>query len=79
MLLYFFFKHLQKFMDEAKHGVIFFSMGSNIRMKEMDSEKLAAFIKVRIKINNLKHNFKNCMNNFDYYTLRCKKKKKSSH
>lgn len=35
-------------MDEAKHGVIFFSMGSNIRMKEMDLEKREAFIKVRI-------------------------------
>ena len=34
-------------MDEAKHGVIFVSMGSLISMKEMDLEKREAFIKVR--------------------------------
>lgn len=33
-------------MNEATNGVIYISMGSNIKMKEMDSEKLSAFIKV---------------------------------
>ena len=43
-------KHLQKFLDEAKEGVIFFSMGSNVRSADLPKEKLEYFLKSFTKI-----------------------------
>ncbi|XP_049840047.1 UDP-glycosyltransferase UGT5-like [Schistocerca gregaria] len=37
---------LQKYLDEAKEGVIYFSLGSNLNSTDMPSEKRAAFITV---------------------------------
>ncbi|XP_044755560.1 UDP-glycosyltransferase UGT5-like [Coccinella septempunctata] len=34
---------LQKILDEAKHGVVYFSMGSNIRSADMPKEKIDMF------------------------------------
>ena len=55
-------------MDEAKHGVIFVSMGSNIRMKNMDPEKREAFIKVRQNrmLKELSYNVK-CISDAPFY------------
>ncbi|XP_055609266.1 UDP-glycosyltransferase UGT5-like [Uranotaenia lowii] len=39
-------KDLQKFMDEAPDGVIYFSMGSYVRSEKFPEEKRNAFIKV---------------------------------
>ncbi|XP_018579882.1 UDP-glucuronosyltransferase 2B10-like [Anoplophora glabripennis] len=36
---------LQKFLDEAKEGVIYFSMGSNLRSQNMPAEKREAILK----------------------------------
>ncbi|XP_063921670.1 UDP-glycosyltransferase UGT5-like [Zophobas morio] len=45
---------LQKFLDESKEGVIYFSMGSNLRSSELPAEKrdafLNAFAKLKLKI-----------------------------
>lgn len=32
------------FLDEAKHGAIFFSLGSNVRSDKMPPEKVKAFL-----------------------------------
>ncbi|KAK9882636.1 hypothetical protein WA026_022506 [Henosepilachna vigintioctopunctata] len=37
---------LQAILDGAKHGVVYFSMGSNIKSKDMPKETLAAIMKV---------------------------------
>ncbi|KAJ9595862.1 hypothetical protein L9F63_012943, partial [Diploptera punctata] len=37
-------KDIQKFLDEAKHGAIFFSLGTNVRSDKMSNEKLKAFL-----------------------------------
>uniref|UniRef100_A0A182R101 UDP-glucuronosyltransferase n=1 Tax=Anopheles farauti TaxID=69004 RepID=A0A182R101_9DIPT len=37
---------LQTFLDEAKHGVIFFSLGTNLRSADMPPEKLAIILRV---------------------------------
>lgn len=37
---------LQKILDEAKHGVIYFSMGSILRSKDMSKETVELFIRV---------------------------------
>ncbi|XP_066259817.1 UDP-glycosyltransferase UGT5-like [Euwallacea similis] len=37
---------LQKFMDSAKEGVIYFSMGSNLKAKDMSEEKKQIFFNV---------------------------------
>lgn len=37
---------IQRFMDEAKHGVIYFSLGSNVQSKDMPAEKLKVFLDV---------------------------------
>lgn len=38
------FQDLKKFLDEAKHGAILFSLGSNIRSDKMTPEKVKAFL-----------------------------------
>ena len=43
-------KHLQKYIDDAKQGVILFSMGSNLRSAELPKEKLQYFLKSFAKI-----------------------------
>jgi UDP:flavonoid glycosyltransferase YjiC (YdhE family) len=37
------FKDMQEFLDGAKDGVIYFSMGSILKAKDMDVEKVRAF------------------------------------
>jgi UDP-glucoronosyl and UDP-glucosyl transferase len=37
------FKDMQDYLDGAKDGVIYFSMGSILKAKDMDSEKVRAF------------------------------------
>nr|AVT42224.1 UDP-glucuronosyltransferase 40AE2 [Lissorhoptrus oryzophilus] len=41
---------LQKFMDDAKDGVIYFSMGTNLRSKDLPEEKKQMFLKVLGKL-----------------------------
>lgn len=41
---------LQKFLDEAKDGVIYFSMGSNLRSADLPNEKREAIVKVLGKL-----------------------------
>lgn len=41
---------LQKYLDEAKDGVIYFSLGSNLNSTDMPSEKRAAFLTVFSKL-----------------------------
>lgn len=41
---------LQKFLDEAKEGVIYFSMGSNLQSKNFPVEKRDAILKVLSKL-----------------------------
>lgn len=41
---------LQKFMDEAKEGVVYFSMGSNLKSKNMPPEKRDIILKVFSKL-----------------------------
>jgi glucuronosyltransferase len=35
---------LQKYLDEAAHGVIYFSMGSNLQSSQMSDSKRNAFL-----------------------------------
>ncbi|CAH0596441.1 unnamed protein product [Chrysodeixis includens] len=39
-------KDLQKLMDEAKHGVIYFSMGSNLKSQDMSAEMKRGLLKM---------------------------------
>ncbi|XP_016953639.1 UDP-glycosyltransferase UGT5 [Drosophila biarmipes] len=39
-------EHLQKFLDEATHGAIYFSLGSQVRSADMPPEKLKIFLDV---------------------------------
>jgi len=39
-----YFQDLQKFLDEAKDGVIYFSLGTNVRSELLPEEKRRAFI-----------------------------------
>ncbi|XP_017783682.1 PREDICTED: UDP-glucuronosyltransferase 2B33-like [Nicrophorus vespilloides] len=41
---------IQKFLDEAKHGAVFFSFGSNIQSKDLPPEKLAGIMKALSKL-----------------------------
>jgi UDP:flavonoid glycosyltransferase YjiC (YdhE family) len=41
--LFKYFKDMQEFLDGAKVGVIYFSMGSILKAKDMDVEKVRAF------------------------------------
>ncbi|XP_058833853.1 UDP-glucosyltransferase 2-like [Topomyia yanbarensis] len=43
-------KDLQKYLDEAPNGVIYFCMGSNIKTKHIPVEKREAFLKVFSKL-----------------------------
>ncbi|KAH8242766.1 hypothetical protein KR032_001882, partial [Drosophila birchii] len=36
--------HIQKFLDEAEHGAIYFSLGSQVRSADMPAEKLKIFL-----------------------------------
>ncbi|XP_017874679.1 PREDICTED: UDP-glucuronosyltransferase 2C1, partial [Drosophila arizonae] len=36
--------HLQKFLDEAKHGAIYFSLGTQVRSADLPAEKLKVFL-----------------------------------
>jgi UDP:flavonoid glycosyltransferase YjiC (YdhE family) len=38
------FQDLQTFLDEAEYGVIYFSLGSNVRSDRMPQEKRRAFL-----------------------------------
>nr|XP_017035577.1 UDP-glycosyltransferase UGT5 [Drosophila kikkawai] len=38
--------HIQKFLDEAEHGAIYFSLGSQVRSADMPAEKLNIFLGV---------------------------------
>lgn len=40
------FQNLQKIMDNAKHGVIYFSLGSNIKSKDLPEEIKQGLLKV---------------------------------
>jgi glucuronosyltransferase len=40
------FQDLKKFLDEAKHGAIFISLGSNVRSDKMSPEKVKVFVEV---------------------------------
>uniref|UniRef100_A0A1A9V223 UDP-glucuronosyltransferase n=1 Tax=Glossina austeni TaxID=7395 RepID=A0A1A9V223_GLOAU len=37
---------IQKFLDEAKDGMIYFSLGSNVQSKDMPAEKMKIFLQV---------------------------------
>ncbi|KAJ9584271.1 hypothetical protein L9F63_021393 [Diploptera punctata] len=37
-------KDIQKFLDEAKHGAIFFSLGTNVRSDKLSNDKIEAFL-----------------------------------
>jgi glucuronosyltransferase len=39
-----YFQDLQKFIDEAEEGVIYFSFGSNVRSDHLPEEKTRVFI-----------------------------------
>jgi glucuronosyltransferase len=39
-----YFQDLQKFLDEAKDGVIYFSLGTNVRSDHMSDEKMRVFV-----------------------------------
>ena len=39
-----YFQDLQNFLDEAKDGVIYFSLGSSVRSDHMPEEKIRAFL-----------------------------------
>lgn len=39
-------KDLQEFMDSAQEGVVYFSMGSNLKSRDMSAEKKQAFLNV---------------------------------
>jgi glucuronosyltransferase len=41
-----YFQDLQKYLDEAKDGVIYFSLGSNVRSVHMPEEERRVFIEV---------------------------------
>ena len=41
---------LQKYLDEAKHGVVYFSMGSNLQSKDMPDEIRNAILKTFSKL-----------------------------
>jgi glucuronosyltransferase len=41
---------LQKFLDEAKDGVIYFSFGSNVRSDHIPEEKIRAFLEAFTKL-----------------------------
>lgn len=45
---------LQKYLDDAQEGVVYFSMGSNVRSKHFPEEKkksiLSAFSKINLKV-----------------------------
>lgn len=41
-----YFQHLQQFLDEAEHGAIFFSLGSNIKSTDIDANKVNALLNV---------------------------------
>lgn len=43
-------QHLQKFLDEAEYGAIFFSLGSNIKSADIDEYKVNALLKVFAKL-----------------------------
>ncbi|XP_017784593.1 PREDICTED: UDP-glucuronosyltransferase 2B15-like [Nicrophorus vespilloides] len=43
-------KDLQKFLDEAPHGVIFFGLGSNLRSSSLPKEKRDAILKALSKL-----------------------------
>jgi glucuronosyltransferase len=38
------FQDLKNFLDKAKHGAIFFSLGTNVRSDKMSPEKVKAFL-----------------------------------
>lgn len=38
--------HLQTFLDEAEHGVIFFSLGSHLKSSKLPKDRVDAFINV---------------------------------
>ncbi|XP_077291127.1 UDP-glycosyltransferase UGT5-like [Arctopsyche grandis] len=39
-------ENIKKFLDEAKHGAVFFSFGSNLQSKDMPVDKLKVFLNV---------------------------------
>ncbi|KAH8264302.1 hypothetical protein KR038_006357, partial [Drosophila bunnanda] len=39
-------EHIQQFLDEAEHGAIYFSLGSQVRSADMPAEKLQIFLGV---------------------------------
>lgn len=41
---------LQKYLDESKQGVVYFSLGSNLRAKDMTHEKKSAVLKALSKL-----------------------------
>ncbi|XP_066259818.1 UDP-glycosyltransferase UGT5-like [Euwallacea similis] len=43
-------KDLQKFLDDSKKGVVYFSMGSNLKAKDMSDEKKQIFLNVFSKL-----------------------------
>lgn len=43
-MCYSMFQDLQTYMDEAKNGVIFFSLGSNLRSDQLGADKINAFL-----------------------------------
>ena len=41
--MFFFYKDLQKWMDESKHGVVYFTLGSMVIIETLPKETLLAF------------------------------------
>jgi glucuronosyltransferase len=44
MNMVYLFQDLKKFLDEAKHGAIFLSLGTNVRSDKMSPDKVKAFL-----------------------------------
>lgn len=44
------FQDLQKYLDDAEHGVIYFSLGSNLKSSQMPKDKLIAITKTFAKL-----------------------------
>jgi glucuronosyltransferase len=50
MLMNYYWQDIKKYIDEAPEGVIFFSMGSNLKSSQLPNEKLRAILEAFSKL-----------------------------
>lgn len=48
---------LQRFLDEAKDGVIYFSLGSVVKSSKLPKDKIRAFLGIFYHNNNIRNKF----------------------